>query len=193
MNKRFFTQKILLASQSPRRQMLLRDSGFDLEIVKIDVEESFPADLKAEQIPMYLAEKKGKAYTEPLEQNEVLVTADTVVWLKDRVLNKPADIGEAAEMLKALSGNTHTVYTGVCIRTNKGSKTFYDATLVEFNELSHDMIDYYLINHQPLDKAGAYGIQEFIGYVGINRIDGCYYNVMGFPVARFISKLMSMQ
>jgi septum formation protein len=188
----FFKQKILLASQSPRRQQLLRDSGFDIDIVRLDVEEDFPSSLIAEQIPMYLAEKKNKAYSEVLKPNELLVTADTVVWLNDHVLNKPADLDEAFKMLKQLSGHKHTVYTGVCVRSAEKQMTFYEASDVFFNPLSDDMIQYYLDKHQPLDKAGAYGIQEFIGYVGIRKIDGCYYNVMGFPVSRFIHEMKQL-
>ena len=188
----FFQQKILLASQSPRRQQLLRDSGFDIDIIRLDVEEDFHSSLIAEQIPMYLAEKKNKAYTEVLKPNELLVTADTVVWLNDHVLNKPADLDEAFKMLKQLSGHKHTVYTGVCVRSAEKQMTFYEASDVFFNPLSDDMIQYYLDKHQPLDKAGAYGIQEFIGYVGILKIDGCYYNVMGFPVSRFIHEMKQL-
>ncbi len=188
----FFQQKILLASQSPRRQQLLRDSGFDIDIVRLDVEEDFHPSLTAEQIPMYLAEKKNKAYTEVLQPKELLVTADTVVWLNDHVLNKPADLDEAFKMLKQLSGHKHTVYTGVCVRSVEKHITFYEASDVFFNPLSDDMIQYYLDKHQPLDKAGAYGIQEFIGYVGIRKIDGCYYNVMGFPVSRFIHEIKQL-
>lgn len=185
----FFQQKILLASQSPRRQQLLRDSGFQLDIVRIDVEEDFHEDLKAGQIPVYLAEKKNKAYELPLHENEILVTADTIVWLNDRVLNKPLDKQDAARMLSELSGQVHTVYTGVCARTKDKTILFSEASEVHFNVLGSAMIDYYLSNYQPLDKAGAYGIQEFIGYVGIRKIVGCYYNVMGFPVSRFIEEI----
>jgi septum formation protein len=185
----FFPQKILLASQSPRRQQLLRDSGFQVDIVKIDVEEDFHADLKKEQIPMYLAEKKNKAYVFPLLEHEILVTADTVVWLENKVLNKPADKQDASRMLEELSGNVHTVYTGVSARTKDKYITFYESSEVYFNELTPEMIDYYLSNYMPLDKAGAYGIQEFIGYIGIQKIVGCYYNIMGFPVSRFIKEI----
>jgi septum formation protein len=185
----FFTPKILLASQSPRRQQLLKDSGFDMELIRIDVEEDFDGGLQAEHIPLYLAEKKNKAYTAQLKENEILVTADTVVWMGDHVLNKPLDITEAAQMLKAISGRKHTVYTGVCARTHEKTILFSEASDVYFNELTPAMIDYYLSNYKPLDKAGAYGIQEFIGYVGIQKIVGCYYNVMGFPVSRFIAEL----
>jgi septum formation protein len=185
----FFKHKILLASQSPRRQQLIKDSGFEMEIVRIDVEEDFDESLVAEQIPVYLAEKKGKAFNGQLSGNELLVTADTVVWLNDHVLNKPANLDEAFTMLKQLSGQKHTVYTGVCVRSAEKQISFYEASDVFFNPLSDDMIRYYLEQHKPLDKAGAYGIQEFIGYVGIKKIDGCYYNVMGFPVSRFIHEI----
>lgn len=185
----FFKHKILLASQSPRRQQLIRDSGFAMDVVRIDVEEDFPDKLQREQIPLFLAEKKSLAYEGELAENELLVTADTVVWLEDRVLNKPLDLQDAFKMLKSLSGKKHTVYTGVCIRTTYERLVFHESSDVYFNELSDEMIDYYLRNHKPLDKAGAYGIQEFIGYVAIRKIDGCYYNVMGFPVARFIKEL----
>ncbi|MBL7836294.1 MAG: septum formation protein Maf [Bacteroidetes bacterium] len=185
----FFKKKILLASQSPRRQQLIRDSGFDMEVVHLDVDENFSPNLKGAQIPLFLAEKKNLNYDGDIGKDEVLVTADTVVWLEDQVLNKPADMLEAYEMLRKLSGKKHTVYTAVCLRSNKDIELFDEATDVYFNTLSDDMIQYYLRNYKPLDKAGAYGIQEFIGYAGIKRIEGCYYNVMGFPVSRFIKEL----
>lgn len=188
----FFKHKILLASQSPRRQQLIKDSGFEMEIVRIDVEEDFDESLVAEQIPVFLAEKKGKAFTGQLAENELLVTADTVVWLNDHVLNKPVDLDDAFRMLKSLSGHKHTVYTGVSVRSAEKQISFYEASDVFFNPLSDDMIRYYLENHKPLDKAGAYGIQEFIGYIGIRKIDGCYYNVMGFPVSRFIHEIQHL-
>lgn len=185
----FFPYKILLASQSPRRQQLIADSGFDMQVIKIDVEEDFNSDLKASEIPEYLAKKKSLAYTDFIPDNSLVVTADTIVWLGDKVLNKPKDIHEAKEMLKMLSGNMHTVYTGVCIMSNKKSHVFSEATEVYFNQLNDETIDFYLSQYKPLDKAGAYGIQEFIGYVGIQKIVGCYYNVMGFPVSRFIKEI----
>lgn len=188
----FFKHKILLASQSPRRQQLIKDSGFEMEIVRIDVEEDFDESLVAEQIPVFLAEKKGKAFIGQLAENELLVTADTVVWLNDHVLNKPVDLDDAFRMLKSLSGHKHTVYTGVSVRSAEKQISFYEASDVFFNPLSDDMIRYYLENHKPLDKAGAYGIQEFIGYIGIRKIDGCYYNVMGFPVSRFIHEIQHL-
>jgi len=122
-----------------------------------------------------------------------LVTADTVVWVNGHVLNKPSSLIEAKKMLKTLSSNVHTVYTGVCVKSRTNTIVFSEATNVYFNSLSDEMIDYYLQNYSPLDKAGAYGIQEFIGYVGIQKIEGCYYNVMGFPVSRFIHEIQAMQ
>lgn len=189
MMSTYFKPRILLASQSPRRQQLLKDSGFELEILKIDVEEDFPESLAGEQIPMYLAEKKTRAIARAIGEGEVLVTADTIVWLDGGVLNKPRDMEEAKKMLEMISGKKHTVYTGVCVRTKDKYSLFAEASDVYFNNLDSGMIDYYLSQYKPLDKAGAYGIQEFIGYVGIRRIEGCYYNVMGFPVSRFISEL----
>jgi septum formation protein len=189
MNPSFFTPKILLASKSPRRRQLLADSGFNLAFVDIDVEEDFSEQLKAQAIPEYLALKKSRAYDQALAANELLVTADTVVWINDHVLNKPNSIAEAKSMLQELSGSKHTVYTAVCVKSSSKEIVFSEASEVHFNPLSESMIDYYLDTYSPLDKAGAYGIQEFIGYVGIKKIEGCYYNVMGFPVSRFISEL----
>ncbi|MDP2175621.1 MAG: Maf family nucleotide pyrophosphatase [Bacteroidota bacterium] len=185
----FFKHKILLASQSPRRQQILKYSGFDLEIIKIDVEEDFPSNLQAEEIPLFLAQKKAEAYQLPIQETEILVTADTVVWLNNQVLNKPQDIEEAQKMLQQLSGQKHTVYTGVCIKTSQSQHVFFDQSDVYFNILNEATINYYLEHYKPLDKAGAYGVQEFIGYVSIRRIEGCYYNIMGFPVAKFIEEI----
>jgi septum formation protein len=188
----FFKQKILLASQSPRRQQILKESGFEIEVIKIEVEEDFPEKLVAEEIPVFLAKKKAEAYQLPIQEHEILVTADTIVWLNNQVLNKPQDIEEAKKMLQQLSGQKHTVYTGVCLQTKDSKHVFFDQSDVYFNTLSNDMIDYYLNNYQPLDKAGAYGVQEFIGYVGIQKIEGCYYNIMGFPVAKFIQEIKKL-
>lgn len=188
----FFKQKILLASQSPRRQQILKDSGFDLDIIKIDVEEDFPSHLQAEEIPLFLAQKKAEAYELPIQEDEILVTADTVVWLNQQVLNKPLDMQDAQNMLRMLSGQKHTVYTGVCIKTGKSQHVFFDQSDVYFNTLNEASINYYLEHYKPLDKAGAYGVQEFIGYVGIRRIEGCYYNIMGFPVAKFIEEIKKL-
>lgn len=183
-------KKLLLASQSPRRQELLYLAGFDFKVVKIDVEEDFPSHLKAEEIPMFLAEKKADAYTGDL-QNEILITADTTVWIDDTVLNKPADFDEAYAMLKLLSGKKHHVYTGVCLRTAGKQKVFYEDTEVFFRPLEDDEITHYINTYKPYDKAGAYGIQEWIGYRAVEKIHGCYNNVVGFPVAKFCEELNS--
>ncbi len=189
MIKPFFKQKILLASQSPRRQFLLKESGFDIEPIKIDVEENFDTKLMAQEIPLFLAKKKANAYTKEIENNQLLVTADTIVWLNNKVLNKPLDMHEAKAMLQELSNNSHSVYTAVNVKSNNKEISFYDESKVYFNELNEQIINHYLEHYSPLDKAGAYGIQEFIGFVGIKRIEGCYYNVMGFPVSKFIEEI----
>ncbi len=188
----FFPYKILLASQSPRRQMLLKDSGFDIECIKIDVEETFSPSLKAAEIPVFLAQKKAAAYTETINKNELLVTADTVVWLDNEVLNKPLTMEEAKEMLMRLSGKWHQVFTAVCVKSQEKSVVFYDESKVFFNTLTESQINYYLQHYRPLDKAGAYGVQEFIGLIGIQKIEGCYYNIMGFPVSKFIHEIEKM-
>lgn len=180
--------KLILASQSPRRQQLLHDAGFDFEVVKIDVEETFPPHLKAEEIPMFLAEKKANVYTGNLK-NTILITADTTVWVDDTVLNKPADFDEAFAMIKSLSNKKHNVYTGVCLRTENKTHTFCGDTEVYFGEMSDDDIAYYINNYKPYDKAGAYGIQEWIGYRFVQKINGCYNNVVGFPLSQFCSEL----
>jgi septum formation protein len=177
-------KKLLLASQSPRRQQLLHDAGFDFEVVKIDVEESFPAHLQGEEIPMFLAEKKANGYTGNLS-DAIVITADTTVWIDGQVLNKPADFDEAFAMIKSLSNKKHNVYTGVCLRTEGKIHTFFSNTEVYFSEMSNEDITYYINTYKPYDKAGAYGIQEWIGYRFVQKINGCYNNVVGFPLEKF--------
>ncbi len=186
-----FEKTILLASQSPRRQQLIKESGFPYKIINIDVEENFPKHLKAEAIPMYLAQKKAEAYQKPIAGNEILVTADTIVWIDNHVLNKPIDMEDAKKMLNTLSGKMHQVFTGVCIQSSSKKIIFYDESKVFFNSLEEETINYYLENYKPLDKAGAYGVQEFIGFVGIDKIEGCFYNIMGFPMAKFYKQILN--
>lgn len=182
---------VVLASNSPRRQQLLRELGVDfrVEVIK-DIDECFPKDLPVGRVSQYLAELKSSAYQ--LKQGELLITADTIVVMDDQVLGKPSDSQQAHVMLRNLSGKTHRVITGVCVSTDCGRQSFADVTEVEFAELADEEIDYYINNYRPLDKAGAYGIQEWIGYVGVKRINGCFYNVMGLPVPRLYALLKTM-
>ncbi len=182
------TYNIILGSQSPRRKELL--AGLDIEFttkVIPGLEETYPDTLQGEEIPIYLAEQKADAYT--LEDNDLLITADTIVWLDGRVYGKPADETEAREMLRSLSGKTHDVITGVCVRTNKKNVSFASTTKVRFAELTDAEIEHYVNKYRPMDKAGAYGIQEWIGYIGVEHIEGSYFNVMGLPIQRLYTVL----
>jgi septum formation protein len=180
--------KLLLASKSPRRHQLLRDAGFDFEYIDIDADEDYPANLPPQEICEFLAQHKSLHHHQPI-QEKILVTADTIVYINNQVLNKPANAKEAAEMLNALSNQTHTVYTGVCLRNDFNTHTFHDKTEVTFHPLSAAEIQHYIENFAPFDKAGSYGVQDWMGYVGVKGIQGCFYNVMGFPVAKFYREL----
>ena len=180
---------IVLASQSPRRQELLNGLNIPFEVHVIDVDESYPSQLVGVDIPMYLAEKKADAFKEKMHENTLLITADTIVWHEGCVFGKPKDKEEATNMLKSLSGKTHQVITGVCISTLSKRKTFHVISEVRFSRLTPEEIEYYLLNFQPYDKAGAYGVQEWIGYIGVEYIEGSYFNVMGLPVQRLYSEL----
>jgi len=180
---------IILASQSPRRQELLRGLNIPFEVQQIDVEETYPSQMVGVDIPMYLAEKKADAYSDRMDENTLLITADTIVWHEGGVFGKPVDKEDATRMLKALSGKTHQVITGVCISTLSKRRTFHVISEVRFARLAPEEIEYYLQNFQPYDKAGAYGVQEWIGYIGVEYIEGSYFNVMGLPVQRLFSEL----
>lgn len=177
-------QTIILASKSPRRQMLLKELGIDFIVRTKNTEENYPTALKAEKIPLYLSKIKADAFENDLEATDILITADTIVWINGRALNKPENLDQAKEMLSELSGKRHEVYTGVYMKTTNKTISFFDKTAVYFKNLTTTEIDYYVENYKPLDKAGAYGIQEWIGYIGIERFDGCYYNVMGLPLRK---------
>ena len=187
-------KKLLLASASPRRRELLASLDADTKIVELhDVDESYPTDLPAESVPQYIAAKKRDAYDcSKLADDEVLVTADTIVILDGHVLGKPHSEEEARRMLHMMSGATHKVVTGVTLTTRDKSVAFSDVTFVKFAELTPSEIDYYVDRYRPLDKAGAYGIQEWIGYIGIERIEGCYYNVMGLPLNKLYQHLKEL-
>ncbi len=174
--------EIILASKSPRRQELLRDLGLKFSVQSMEIPEVFPDGLGMTEVPVYLAELKAEAFRPRLKNNQLVITADTIVWLNGHVLNKPADYADGFRMLRALSGNKHQVLTGVCLLSTEKRVSFYALTDVWFKELSDNEIQYYLENYSPYDKAGAYGIQEWIGYIGIHRIEGSFFNVMGLPV-----------
>lgn len=175
--------KIILASNSPRRKELLGGLGVDFEVRTLkDIDESYPDTLPAQQVSEYIIGKKADAYK--VADGEIIITADTVVVVDDNILGKPADALEARRMLRAISGKTHQVMTSVCIASSGLRKLFTVTTDVTFRQLTDDEIDYYVDTFRPLDKAGAYGIQEWIGYIGVTSLNGSYYNVMGFPVQR---------
>jgi septum formation protein len=180
---------LVLASQSPRRMKLLEEAGIPFRLaIPGEIEENYPDGLGKFQIPLYLAQKKSIAYGD-ISDKEILITADTIVWLKNRVINKPADAQDAFEMLTSLSGNMHEVVTGVCLRKNFETRTFYSHSEVYFSKLSSEEITHYIDTFKPYDKAGGYGIQEWIGYIGIEKINGSYFNVMGLPVQKLYREL----
>lgn len=180
---------IILASQSPRRQELLRGLNIPFEVKEIDVEETYPKGLVGVDIPMYLAEKKANAYSDLMDEKTLLITADTIVWHEGAVYGKPSDREEAYTMLKSLSGKTHKVITGVCISTISRRKVFSVISEVRFAKMNQHEINYYLDNYSPYDKAGAYGVQEWIGFIGVEFIEGSYFNVMGLPIQRLYNEL----
>jgi septum formation protein len=180
---------IILASQSPRRLELLHGLNIPFEVQVIEIEESYPSQMVGVDIPMYLAEKKANAFMDKMEENTLLITADTIVWHEGCVFGKPTDKIDATRMLKSLSGKTHQVITGVCISTLLKRKIFHVISEVRFSRLSPEEIEYYLQNFNPYDKAGAYGVQEWIGYIGVEYIEGSYFNVMGLPVQRLYYEL----
>jgi len=185
---------IILASNSPRRKELLAGLGLEFEVRTLPgIDESYPSELKQGEIPLHIAKEKADAYRSQLGDNDLLITADTIVWLRGEVLGKPADRDEAIQMLKKLSGCTHQVYTGVALTTKAWQRSFYVETHVHFAALNDEDILYYVDTYKPYDKAGAYGVQEWIGYVGVEGLEGSYYNVMGLPVQRLYRELRKIQ
>jgi septum formation protein len=185
------SQPLLLASNSPRRRELLAGLGLPFTVRVKEVAEDFPNSLKGAEVAEFLASHKADAYTAEL-QHELLITADTIVCLGDRILNKPADPNEAFDMLRALSGTAHKVITGVCLLSKTQKVVFSDTTTVYFKELTDAEIEYYITHYKPFDKAGAYGIQEWIGMIGIERIEGSYFNVVGLPVQKLYTHLLQL-
>jgi septum formation protein len=182
-------KRIILASKSPRRQELIKGLEAEFEVFTYEVDESFPENLKADAIATYLAEKKADAYPKALKDNEVLLTADTIVWVNNHVLNKPADEQEAFAMLREICGTKHEVFTGVCLKTNQSKEVIFDRSEVFVKNISDDEIWHYIKNYKPFDKAGSYGIQDWFGYTAVEKINGCFYNVMGLPVAKIYYRL----
>lgn len=174
--------KLILASKSPRRQSLLAELGLPLEIRIEEVEEIYPNELEARKVPEFLARLKAQPLLSTLDEGEILVTSDTVVILDNEVIGKPRDYAHARTILEQLSGKTHEVITGVALHSREKSWSFSSLTKVHFGQLETAEIDYYVREKKPFDKAGAYGIQEWIGYIGVTGIEGCYYNVMGLPI-----------
>ncbi|MBC5620714.1 MULTISPECIES: Maf family nucleotide pyrophosphatase [Butyricimonas] len=185
--------KLVLASASPRRQQLMKDAGFTFEVRLKDVEEKYPDGLALEKVPEYLSRVKAEAFRDELKPDEVLVTADTVVCIHDKILGKPTGREDAIRMLQELSGARHLVVTGVSVTTCTKQLSFSSFTNVFFKALSIEEIEYYVDTYKPFDKAGAYGIQEWIGYIGIERIEGSFYNVMGLPVQKLYETLRMLQ
>lgn len=185
--------KVILASGSPRRKELMAGLNFDFTVkVLPGVDESYPSSLKGEEIPLYICKEKAAAYLSSMAENELIITADTIVWLENEVLGKPQNESEAKEMLRRLSGKSHQVITGVCISTKQFQHSFATLTEVTFSSLTEEEIDYYVTNYSPMDKAGAYGIQEWIGFVGVKSISGSYFNVMGLPIQRLYKELAKL-
>ena len=183
---------LILASGSPRRQQFFKDLDLDFEIRLKEIEEGYPSELKAHEITNYLAALKASAFEGELKPNEILITSDTIVWHNDKALGKPKDEQDAFEILKSLSNATHEVITSVCFKTKEKVEVLHEITKVTFNELSEESIWYYLENYKPYDKAGAYGIQEWIGFTGVSKIEGSYANVMGMPTDKVYEYLNNL-
>jgi septum formation protein len=181
--------RIILASRSPRRQQLLRDLGLKFDIIERDFNETYPDNLSGEEIAIYLSERKAKSFINEIAENEIIITADTIVWCNKKVLGKPEDKEEAQKMIRELSGNTHEVITAVTLLSDERKRTFFESTKVTFEALSDFEITYYVEKFKPYDKAGAYGIQEWIGVAACSRIEGSYFNVVGLPVQKLYKEL----
>ena len=180
---------IILGSQSPRRRELMSGIDIPYKSIVINADEAYPHSLQRGDIPMFISREKAQAYLPQLKDDELLITADTIVWLEGQMLGKPKDEDDACRMLRMLSGKTHQVYTGVTFAYKDKMETIVDCTDVSFRHLTDDEINYYVSHYKPFDKAGAYGVQEWIGYVGVERMEGSYFNVMGFPIEKVYTKI----
>jgi len=191
--EKFKNINIILASGSPRRQELFKELGLDFKIKVKPIEEVYSLNLKQEEITNYLAELKAKAFDIELSENDLVITSDTIVWIHDKALEKPKNELEAARMLQELSGDNHKVITSICLKSKNIQKTFFDVTTVYFKELTKEEISFYVEKYKPFDKAGAYGIQEWIGFIGVTKLEGSYFNVMGLPVHKLYEELMKFE
>jgi septum formation protein len=191
INHRLQKYRLILASQSPRRQYLLKELGLDFEIIPTKVKENFPGYLAPFEIAVFLAELKASSFENArMDPKALIIAADTIVCIENEILGKPANYKEAVNMLRKLSGKKHDVITAVCLKSKNKKKTFHVVSSVYFKELTAEEIDYYIENFQPFDKAGGYGVQEWIGYIGISRIEGSFFNVMGLPVKELYEELL---
>lgn len=192
LKKKLENYKLILASGSPRRQKFFKNLDLDFEIRLKEIDEIYPLDLVREEITNYLAELKAAAFDQELSANEILITSDTIVWHLDKALGKPKNAADAYIILKSLSNATHEVYTSVCFKTVQSTHTIFEVTKVTFNELADDAILFYIDKYKPFDKAGAYGIQEWIGLIGVAKIEGSYANVMGLPTDKVYDYLNNL-
>ena len=192
LSEKFKDKHIILASASPRRQELFKELGLKFTIKVKSIEENYPSNLNEEEITNYLAELKAEAFEGELTENDIVITSDTIVWLHNKALEKPKSKEQAIEMLQELSGTSHKVITSICIKTLATQNVFYDTTIVHFKDLTSEEIEFYVENYKPYDKAGGYGIQEWIGFIGVTKLEGSYFNVMGLPVHKLYEELLKL-
>lgn len=193
LDQKLENYNIILASGSPRRQQFFRDLNLKFEIRVREVDEVYPDNLQSFEITDYLSVLKATVFENELLQNDILITSDTIVWFENKALGKPKNELEAQNILSNLSGKTHEVITSVCIKTNLKTTVFHDITKVSFHVLTTEMINYYIKKYKPFDKAGAYGVQEWIGFVGVSKIEGSYTNIMGLPVDKLFAILDNLE
>lgn len=191
LREKLSNYNIILASASPRRQNFFKQLDVPFRIQIKEVDEVYPEHLKAAEITDYLADLKSKAFTD-LQENDLLITSDTIVWFEDKAIGKPKDKEDAFQMLQSMSGKQHFVYTSVSIKSAVFQRVFHDETMVEFEEFTDEEINYYLENYKPYDKAGSYGIQDWVGLIGVKKLVGSYFNVMGLPVHKLYKELMKI-
>jgi len=191
LSEKFKNKHIILASGSPRRKELFQELGIKFSIQVKEINEVYPTSFKEEEITNYLALQKASIFEDVISENDIIITSDTIVWHNNKPLEKPKNTKEAIEMLQELSNSTHKVITSVCIKSNNKEKVFFDTTNVSFKKLTLEEISYYVKNYKPFDKAGGYGIQEWIGFIGVTKLEGSYFNVMGLPVHKLYEELMN--